>query len=46
MNQEQQAKVEEQIRKLEGLRTWAVAHNERDEAERLRQELAQLVEMV
>ncbi len=44
MNLEQREKLNSHINKLEGLLAWAIAHGEKEEAERLRQELAQLVE--
>lgn len=44
MNLEQREKRLEHLRKLEGLPARAVAHGEREEAERIRKELAEIVE--
>ncbi|MCR5414462.1 MAG: hypothetical protein K6F50_07030 [Kiritimatiellae bacterium] len=44
MNLEQREKLNSHINKLEGLLAWAVAHGEKEEAERIRKELAEIVE--
>lgn len=44
MNIEQRARLYDEIQKLEGLLAYAVAHGEKDEAERIRRELVKRVE--
>ena len=44
MNMEQRSHYIEEIQKLEGLLAYAVAHNETEEAERIRAELVRMVE--
>ncbi len=44
MNSEMKAERMEEIKKLEGLLAYAVAHNDEPEIERLRNELKQIVE--
>ena len=44
MNMEQRTRYMEEIQKLEGLLAYAVAHGEMEEAERIRAELAKMVE--
>ena len=44
MNMEQRAQYMAEIQKLEGLLAYAVAHNETEEAERIRAELVKMVE--
>ncbi len=44
MDLEQRERMMAKIKKLEGLLAYAVAHGEFEEADRLRSELAQLVE--
>lgn len=44
MNMEQRARQYDEIQKLEGLLAYAVAHNETEEAERIRAELVRMVE--
>ncbi|MCR5413453.1 MAG: hypothetical protein K6F50_01835 [Kiritimatiellae bacterium] len=44
MNMEQKAIEYDRIQKLEGLLAYAVAHNETEEADRIRRELVELVE--
>ncbi len=44
MNMEQRAQYMAEIQKLEGLLAYAVAHNETEEAERIRAELVRMVE--
>ena len=44
MNMEQRARLYDEIQKLEGLLAYAVAHGEKDEAERIRRELVKRVE--
>ena len=46
MNMEQRARLYDEIQKLEGLLAYAVAHGEMEEAERIRAELAKMVEML
>ena len=43
MNKEEKRKQLEQIRRIEGLLTYAIKHNEFDEIERLRRELEAIV---
>ena len=43
MNKEEKSKRVAQIRRLEGLLTYAIEHNEFDEIERLRKELEAIV---
>ena len=44
MNMEQRARQYDEIQKLEGLLAYAVANNDAAEAERIRAELAKMVE--
>lgn len=44
MNMGQRARYIEEIQKLEGLLAYAVAHGEKEEAERIRGELVKMVE--
>ena len=44
MNMEQRAQYMAEIQKLEGLLAYAVAHGEKEEAERIRGELVKMVE--
>ena len=44
MNMEQRSQYMAEIQKLEGLLAYAVAHNETEEAERIRAELVRMVE--
>ncbi len=44
MNLEQREKRLEHIRKLEGLLAYAIAHGEKEEAERIKKELIETVE--
>ena len=44
MNMEQRARQLDEIQKLEGLLAYAVAHNETEEAERIRIELVKMIE--
>ena len=44
MNMEQRAQYMAEIQKLEGLLAYAVAHGEKEEAERIRAELVKMVE--
>lgn len=44
MNMEQRARYMEEIQKLEGLLAYAIAHGEKEEAERIRAELVKMVE--
>lgn len=44
MNMEQRARYMEEIQKLEGLLAYAVAHGDKEEAERIRGELVRMVE--
>ena len=44
MNMEQRARQYDEIQKFEGLLAYAVAHNETEEAERIRAELVRIVE--
>lgn len=44
MNMKQRAQQYAEIQKLEGLLAYAVAHNETEEAERIRAELVRMVE--
>ena len=44
MNMDQRARYMAEIRKLEGLLAYAVAHGEKEEAERIRAELMRKVE--
>ena len=44
MNMEQRARRYDEIQKLDGLLAYAVAHNETEEAERIRAELVRMVE--
>ena len=44
MNMGQRARQYGEIQKLEGLLAYAVAHNETEEAERIRAELVRMVE--
>ena len=46
MNMEQRAQQYAEIQKLEGLLAYAVAHNETEEAERIRAELVKMVEAI
>jgi len=46
MNQEQRQIVFEQIRKLEGLLAYAVKNCESNEAERIRNELRELIDAI
>ena len=46
MNMEQRVRYVEEIQKLEGLLAYAVAHNETEEAERIRAELVKMVEAI
>lgn len=44
MNMEQRARLYAEIQKLEGLLAYAVAHGEKEEAERIRAKLMKMVE--
>ena len=44
MNMEQRARYMAEIQKLEGLLAYAVAHGDKEEAERIRGELVRMVE--
>ena len=44
MNMEQRARQYDEIHKLEGLLAYAVAHGDKEEAERIRSELVRMVE--
>ena len=44
MNMEQRVRYMEEIQKLEGLLAYAVAHGEKEEAERIRAKLMKMVE--
>lgn len=44
MNMEQRARQYDEIQKLEGLLAYAVAHGDKEEAERIRGELVRMVE--
>ena len=44
MNMEQRGRYMAEIQKLEGLLAYAVAHGEKEEAERIRGELVKMVE--
>lgn len=44
MNMEQRAQYMAEIQKLEGLLAYAVAHGDKEEAERIRGELVRMVE--
>ena len=44
MNMEQRARQYDEIQKFEGLLAYAVAHNDKEEAERIRGELVRMVE--
>jgi hypothetical protein len=44
MNMEQRARYMAEIQKLEGLLAYAVAHGEKEEAERIRAKLVKMVE--
>ena len=46
MNMEQRAQYMAEIQKLDGLLAYAVAHGEKEEAERIRGELVKLVEVI
>ena len=44
MNMEQRVRLYDEIQKLEGLLAYAVAHGEKEAAERIRAELVKMVE--
>ena len=46
MNMEQRARQYDEIQKLEGLLAYAVAHNETEDAERIRAQLVKMVEAI
>ena len=46
MNMEQRVRQYDEIQKLEGLLAYAVAHGEKEEAERIRGELVKMVEAI
>ena len=46
MNMEQRSQYVAEIQKLEGLLAYAVAHNETEDAERIRAELVRMVEAI
>lgn len=46
MNMEQRSQYVAEIQKLEGLLAYAVAHGEKEEAERIRGELVKMVEEI
>lgn len=46
MNMEQRSQYMAEIQKLEGLLAYAVAHNETEDAERIRAELVKMVEAI
>jgi hypothetical protein len=46
MNMEQRSQYVAEIQKLEGLLAYAVAHNETEDAERIRAQLVKMVEAI